>query len=347
MPPEPPVARLQTALGLVLHPHPCDDRPWNYLPVVLMLAFVARAAVALSGEFVLHPDEIMQYLEPAHHLAFGHGVRYWEYFYGARSWILPGAIAGVLRLFDAVGLGQPFWYVGGVKLAFCAVSLLVPAGMYFFGRRHFGESTARIALVAGALWYELVRFAHKPMTEFVAAAPLLALLALCVRPSVDGNRTACLAAFLVGRQDPAFAAYRYLARAPGVRSVWHLGRIYFQTPGYYYLHRRIPLYDTPAGRSLIPDVGALHASISHIVSDNPKRSFPGYSVEQAFGQLRILRRDDNELPVRQWHAYSPIVVSDFERHVLRRMDPYGPVPPTNAGIRFTRPLPPPDGPEIR
>ena len=197
MPLERPVANLQTALGLVLHPHPCDERPWNYLPVVLMLAFVARAAVALSGEFVLHPDEVMQYLEPAHRLAFGHGVRYWEYFYGARSWILPGAIAGVLKLFDAVGLDQPFWYVGGVKLAFCAVSLLVPAGMYFFGRRHFG------------------------------------------------------------------------------------------------------------------------------------------------------RRDDNELPVRQWHAYSPIVVSEFERHVLRWIDPYGPVPPTNAGIRFTGPLPPPGGPEIR
>ena len=58
---------------LLLHPVPPDERPWKYLLPVLALAFVARAAIALSGDFVLHPDEIMQYLEPAHRLVFGNG----------------------------------------------------------------------------------------------------------------------------------------------------------------------------------------------------------------------------------------------------------------------------------
>ena len=159
---------------------------------VLVLAFAARAAVALCGDFVLHPDEIMQYLEPAHRLAFGNGVFYWEYFYGARSWL----VAGVLKLFDLVGLGQPWWYVGGVKLLFCALSLAVPAAMYWTGRRHFGEAVARVALLAGAFWYELVGLAHKPLTEFVATAPLLALLALCLRPNADGSRVVWQAAGL-------------------------------------------------------------------------------------------------------------------------------------------------------
>ena len=163
---------------------------------MLALAFAARAAVALSGDFVLHPDEIMQYLEPAHRLVFGSGVTYWEYFYGARSWLVPGIVAGVLLLFDAVGLGQPFWYVGGVKLLFCAASLAIPAGMYVFARRHFGETAGRAALLAGAFWYEPVGFAHKPMTEFLATAPLVALLALCVRRSLDNARTVWTAAFL-------------------------------------------------------------------------------------------------------------------------------------------------------
>ena len=113
----------------------------------------------------------MQYLRPAHRLAFGNGVIYWEYFYGARSWLVPGAVAAVLKLFAIVGLGEPFWYVGGVKLLFCALSLAVPAGMYCFARRHFGETAARVALLAGAFWYELAGFAHKPLTEFVATAP--------------------------------------------------------------------------------------------------------------------------------------------------------------------------------
>ena len=187
--------RIQAALDALVHPRE-TERPWKYLPLVLALAFAARAAVALSGDFVLHPDEIMQYLEPAHRLAFGSGVTYWEYFYGARSWLVPGTVAGVLLLFDAVGLGQPAWYVGGVKLLFCAISLAIPAGMYLFARRHFGETAGRAALLAGAFWYELAGFAHKPMTEFVATAPLVALLALCARRSLDDARTVWTAAFL-------------------------------------------------------------------------------------------------------------------------------------------------------
>ena len=188
--------RLRSMSDLLLHPSPPDERPWKFLLPVLALAFVARAAIALSGDFVLHPDEIMQYLEPAHRLVFGNGVTYWEYFYGARSWLVPGLVAGVLKLFDIVGLGQPAWYVGGVKLAFCAISLLIPAGMYFFARWHFGERAARVALLMGAFWYELVGFAHKPMTEFVATALLVSLLALCVRPRPDKLREVLTVAVL-------------------------------------------------------------------------------------------------------------------------------------------------------
>ena len=193
-------ARLSAGLAakadLLLHPSPPDEPPWKLLAPVLALAFLARAAVALSGDFAMHPDEIMQYLEPAHRLVFGNGVTYWEHFYGARSWLVPGLVAAVLEAFDAVGLGRPAWYVGGIELVFCAVSLLIPAGMYFFARWHFGEFSARVALVLGAFWYELVGFAHKPMTEFVATALLVALLALAVRPAPDRLRVVVAVAAL-------------------------------------------------------------------------------------------------------------------------------------------------------
>jgi len=179
-----------------LHLQTSDERPWQFLLPVLALAFAVRAAIALCGDFVLHPDEIMQYLEPAHRLVFGNGVTYWEFFYGARSWLVPGMVAGVLKVFELMGLGEPFWYVGGVKLMFCAISLLIPVGMYFFARRHFGELSARVALLAGAFWYELVGFAHKPMTEFVSTALLMMLLVLCVRSSVHRMGTVCLVAFV-------------------------------------------------------------------------------------------------------------------------------------------------------
>ncbi len=530
---QPVLQQIQAALDALLHPRE-TDRPWKYLPLVLALAFAARAAVALSGDFVLHPDEIMQYLEPAHRLAFGNGVTFWEYFYGARSWLVPGTVAGILLLFDAVGLGQPSWYVGGVKLLFCAISLAIPASMYLFARRHFGETAGRAALLAGAFWYELVGFAHKPLTEFVATAPLLALLALCARRSVDDVRTLWLAAFLavltsairlqyaplalvllgilflrtgkriqltlaaagfaaafgvfdavtwegglfhsyvtnirynlivgpmrtgespawqflwwlalaslgssllclaaalrrprrygfllglialvllahslqthkeyrfifaviplwlligadlaarlavredglrrlaklaaagfasvslagilnalpyqdrvyqawsgetgavgfVRNQDPIFYTYRHLSRAPGVSGVWQVDRPYIKLPGYYYLHRKIPFYDTRTGSSLKGNLEAVSTQVSHIVSADPGFSVPGYSLEQEFGQVRILRRDRNEPPVRAWLNYTPFMVSSLQKWIMRRIDPDGPLPPANYGIRF-------------
>ena len=543
--------RLRSALGtapdLLLHPVSPDERPWKFLLPVLALAFVARAAIALSGDFVLHPDEIMQYLEPAHRLVFGNGVTYWEYFYGARSWLVPGLVAGVLKLFDIVGLGQPAWYVSGVKLVFCAISLLIPAGMYFFARWHFGETTARVALLVGAFWYELVGFAHKPMTEFVATALLVSLLALCVRSAPDKLRvvlTAAVLAVLVaairvqyaplallilglfflrtgkktqlvliaasvlvaigifdaitwdgglfhsyvvnirvnlalgdmragespawqflywllianmglvalcvltlpdlrrygfllalialtllihstqshkeyrfifvviplwlligadfvvwfasraseGRsrmslgptsialaasfaaislagilnalpyqarvyqaysketgivgflrnQDPIFAAYRYLASAPEVSAVWQVDRPYFNLPGYYYLHRTIPFYDSNTGRLIFADqekteVEAIAASVSHIVSADPATFVPGYSVEKTFGTIRILSRDADEPAIRPWQEYTPTITGGTFTKLMRQLYPDAPTPPTNSGIRFADP----------
>ena len=209
--------------GLV-RPRAVQEERWRLLPLVLALAFVVRAAVALTGDFVLHPDEIMQYLEPAHRLAFGNGVVYWEYFYGARSWLVPGLVAGVLKLFDAVGLGEPRWYVDGVKLVFCALSLAIPAGMYGFARRHFSEAAARVALLAGALWYELVGFAHKPLTEFVATAPLMGLLVLCARPAVDRPWVGCAA-------RPSSRSWRQRSGCSTRRLPWCCWVSYFCAPG--------------------------------------------------------------------------------------------------------------------
>ncbi len=547
-----------------LHPQAPESAPWRCLPLVLALAFAVRAGVALSGDFVLHPDEIMQYLEPAHRLVFGSGVTHWEYFYGARSWLVPGLVAGVLAAFDALGLDEPRWYVAGVKLAFCAVSLAIPAGMYFFARRHFGEAAARAALVAGAFWYELVGFAHKPLTEFVATAPLMALLALTVRPAEAARmqsvwpaaalavlagavrlQYAPLAALLLGivlartakrmrllavaaglalavglfdavawdgvlfhsyvvnvhynlilgamragesppwqylewlalaggglgvaciagaawrprryglllalialilamhsvqphkeyrfvfavvplwliiaadlaaragadlaaraggrapgprrsglspagacaavcagafgavsaagilnvlpgqdrvyrawsgetgavrfviDQDPIFTAYRWLAAAPDVEAVWQLDREYIQLPGYYYLHGAVPFYDSRM-RPVIERSGAeVTALVSHLVTEEPAVPVLGYSVERTFGAVRILRRDADAPPVRRWREYAPVRIDDINDAIMRWIDPQAPLPPANAGIRFTDPPPPATHTDVR
>ena len=535
-------ARLRKAADGLLHLRAPDEPAWRWFWPVLALAFAARATVAISGDFVTHPDEIMQYLEQGHRLAFGNGVLYWEFFYGARSWLVPGLVAGILILFDALGLDDPAWYVDGVKLAFCALSLAVPAGMYFFARRHFDEAAARAALLAGAFWYELVGFAHKPMTEFVATGLAMALLASCARgPLENGPAAAWLAAFLAvltaairvqyaplavalfglfflrcgkaarahaaaaalaflaavgifdamswgggafhsyranlefnlaidrpaawpghqyalwllytgggvsvlcmaaalldlrrygfllvlvamvlvvhslephkeyrfvfavvplwllvgagvaarlagrpaGRkagaawiygtagavftaaslagilnalprqddglsaglaipiqfvrgQDPVFAAWRHLAAAPGVAAVWQVDRFYHDLPGYYYLHRKIPLYDRLTGpaNGLHTDLERLHGSVSHLVSGDPDLAVPGYAVEKDFGGLRVLRREENEAPVRGWRGFTPTVTHTYGEALMRRLYPGAPPPPANFGIRFAEP----------
>ena len=529
--------RTRSVWEVALHLQTPTEPVWKYLWPALALAFVARAGIALSGDFMLHPDEIMQYLEPAHRLVFGNGVIYWEFFYGARSWLVPGSVAGVLALFDGVGLGEPGWYVGGVKLMFCAVSLLIPGGMYFFARQHFGETAARVALIAGAFWYELVGFAHKPMTEFVATAVAMALLALCVRPlrprtawlvallavlaagirlqyaplalallglaffrsekrakihlavaavafflavgvfdavtwnaglfhsyltnihfnlaledmrsgsspayqflswllfASGGSILLCVAValrdlrrygftlalialillihsaeahkeyrfvfvviplyLLVGADlvarfagragkprwgyglvgiafaaislagilnalpkqddayrliyapekvpvrflrdpDPVFAAYRYLASTADVVAVWQVDQVYHDLPGYYHLHREIPFYDAITGRNtgIQKDVTTLRASVSHILSADPNLAVPGYRVAKTFGTLRILRREDNASPIRQWQTYTPIMPDKFSDQIMQRMNPDIPLPPANHNIRF-------------
>ena len=538
-------ARLRSALnaapGVLLHPQTPDEPVWKFLWPVLVAAFAVRAAIALSGDFMLHPDEIMQYLEPAHDAVFGNGVVYWEIFYGVRSWLVPGLAAGVIALLDAAGLGHPMWYVGGVELTFCAVSLLIPAGMYFFARRHLDETTARVALIAGAFWYELVGFAHKPMTEFVATALLMVLLALCVRPSPNRPGVVWSVAFfavlaaavriqyaplplallglfllrvgkgakaqlalaagvfflavgvfdavtwdtglfhsfrsylafnltvdreaagaarpvyeyfwwllftggglsalgiaaalrdprrygfllllialllfthsaqahkdyryvfafmplwlLVGAgvvaqlaartgrpiqvyglagavfatvslagilnvlpfqekvyasthawtikfirgQDPIFAAYRYLTSAPGVAGVWQVDRLYHDTPGYYHLHRKIPFYDwrTGRGNDLHKDAETLRTSVSHIVSQDPNFAVPGYVTEKAFGNVRILRREDNRSPVRRWQGFNPTITDNmFDTRFSDRIYPDAAPPPADNNIRFIAP----------
>ena len=538
------LARLRTAADGLLHLRMPAEPVWKWFWPVLGLAFAVRAAIALSGDSRLHFDEYMQYLEVGHRLAFGNGVMYWEQIHGARSLLLPGLIAGILKLFDTLGLGQPFWYVGGVELAFCALSLAIPAGMYFFARRHFDEAAARTALLAGALWYELAGYAHKPLTALIATALLTALLALCVRASPDGPGTAraaggawlaallavlaaavrlqyapfalallglwllragkaarahaavaatvfllavgvfdavtwdaglfqsyvnnlrfnlglertayetkpahqylvwllfaggglsalCAAgalsaprrygflllsialillihstqthkeyrfvfavvplwllagADLVARlaartgkrapvyglagvlfaavslagilnalpkqdeaccagnplpirflrgQDPTFAAYRYLAAAPGVEAVWQIDRAYLATPGYYFLHRKVPFYDSRTGfANDLQKIETLRVSASHIVTEHPDLVVPGYAVEKTFGDLRILRREENEAPIRRWRDYTPYIPDTYSEEYLRRTFPEAPPPPADFNIRFVDP----------
>ena len=159
------------------------------------------------------------------------------------------------------------------------------------------------------------------------------LKALPLQPYQAWSQEARFSGFVHG-QDPIFAAYRYLARAPGVDAVWQIDRHYASAPGYYYLHRAIPFYDASTGRIINRDLATLSASVSHIVSEVPSLTAPGYSLEREFGDLRVLRRDATEPPVRQWRQHTPVIVFDIVQRIMPQIDADAPIPPANAGIGF-------------
>ena len=168
---------------------------WRLLPLVLAGAFAVRVAVVLGGDFTYHSDVVFQYLEPAWRLVTGDGIIVWEQFYGARSQLIPSALALLMMTLQALGFDHPTTLRTALEVVLCAVSLLIPWGMYAFARTAFDERTGRVALVLGAGWWELVVLAGLPLSELLALPPLLWAFALAMDVrSVSRARTL---AFLV------------------------------------------------------------------------------------------------------------------------------------------------------
>jgi GPI mannosyltransferase 3 len=120
------------------------------------------------------PDEVFQVLEQAHRLAFGEGIVPWEFRDGIRSFALPGAFAAVMKVSAPFGQGS-FGYLFGVQLAMAACSLAPVAAAMAWARRQ----QAPMPWVAGAacaVWFELVFFSGKALTEVFAAYALVPAL---------------------------------------------------------------------------------------------------------------------------------------------------------------------------
>ncbi len=183
--------------------------------------------------------------------------------------------------------------------------------------------------------------AHFGKRVWVLMAVLFAAVSLCGVLNALPSQAQVYRAFsketgkvgFIRGHDPIFAAYRYLAHAPGVLGVWQVDRPYFNLPGYYYLHREIPFYDAFSGRVINKDMETISTSVSHIVSENADLTIPGYTVEKQFGDFQIWRRDENDTPIREWEVYNPIIVGGLDQ-IMTHINSNAPKPPPNNGIRF-------------
>ena len=157
-----------------------------FIGICLSVGLILRIVHALTTEYSIHPDEVMQYLERAHLMVFGNGIIYVAQALGMRSLLVPSFIAFWLWLCKALGMASPTIYIPVVKIAFVLLSMAIPIGMYRLARRNYrgkyranyGKVVALAALMFGSFWYELVYWAHKPLTGIVATSLIFLYFAL-------------------------------------------------------------------------------------------------------------------------------------------------------------------------
>ena len=166
-------------LSLAPFPPPaCAEPIWRHFWTLLAAGFALRLLAAFSADWMYRADEVMQYLEQAHRFVFGAGFMAWEIRIGARNMLIAAPAAGILALCKSAGAG-PDCYIPAVELFYAALSLALPASLYFIARRIHGETAGRAALVMGCMWYEFIVFAPHLMPEQTATILILAGLA-CV-----------------------------------------------------------------------------------------------------------------------------------------------------------------------
>ena len=184
------------------------------LAAILLLALAVRLWSVATHTYLVHPDETFQYLEPAHRLAFGSGVITWEFLDGIRSWLVPGLIAGVMRVAALIG-DSPDAYVIPLRILCVLASLAVPYAGYRLAARHAGQNAGIAAGLLCALSPQAIYFAPVIMTEPLATDA--ALLAICVGDGARSTRRWIAAGLLFGLS----AALRYqFAPILGLVALW-------------------------------------------------------------------------------------------------------------------------------
>jgi GPI mannosyltransferase 3 len=138
------------------------------LAALLLVGLAVRVVAFWTQTYVLFKDETFQYFEQGHRLAFGTGVVPWEFDDGIRSWLLPGLIAGLMRL-TAMVSNDPLVYVRLVRFLCAALSLVVVAVGYRQGQRLFGLLGGIVTGGFCVIWFDLVYFAPAVLTEILAA----------------------------------------------------------------------------------------------------------------------------------------------------------------------------------
>ena len=187
--------------------------PSRALHGIALLGLVVRVVASFLIDSIHHPDEIYQYLEQGHRLAFGYGFIPWEFIYGVRSWLIPGTISGLLSVASEIGFDQPALYIPMIKIFFCLLSLSLVYGSFVVASLLADQRAGLTAAFVTSFWYEFIFFASKPTPEVLGTYTLIGMLACAVRPPANS------VAYGFGALAALTVALR-LQYAPAVAIAW-------------------------------------------------------------------------------------------------------------------------------
>ena len=157
------------------------------LGAICLLAFLLRFLPIVLEPNLHQPDELYQSIEQAHRLVYGTGLVPWEFQYGARSWLLPGALAGIMWLARLVGDG-PAYYLPAIFGALSLLSAACVVVAFLWGRRFYGVAGGFIAAWAMALSVDAIYFGPRAGQEEIAAH-LLVLATYLAEPGFRPQST--------------------------------------------------------------------------------------------------------------------------------------------------------------
>ncbi len=146
----------------------------RYLLLGLCTAvLLPRAYLAVADQGMVWSDEIFQTLEQGHRLAFGYGLVPWEFRDGARSWLLPGVLAGGMKALAAFGASGGATLAVAWKLGFALLGAVTFVAI-LRAAHALGDS---LALVLAGVWGATLPvglvYGSRVLAE-VASAPCLA-----------------------------------------------------------------------------------------------------------------------------------------------------------------------------
>ena len=146
-----------------------NNSEWLPFLAIFALSFFVRIYASTTSIAQIYPDEIFQTLEPAHKLAFGRGITYWEFSVGARSWFLPGILAGVYKTLDFFGVKDPLSINIGIKIFLSIFSSLAVSVLYLIFRNHnLAKKEAFLFTLPVAASYLLSYISARTLTESVS-----------------------------------------------------------------------------------------------------------------------------------------------------------------------------------